>query len=71
MSGLVSTPKYRPVVVAAPVEPVIEKIEPAAKEAAVRESERIKKRKGAQSTILTGQAGLTTTPTTLKEKLGE
>ncbi len=42
-----------------------------AKEAAAREAERIRKRKGAASTIKTSEQGITTAPTVLKEKLGD
>ena len=43
----------------------------AAIEAAAREAEWIRKRRGYASTIATSQQGLTTAPTVLKEKLGD
>lgn len=45
--------------------------DPEIKEAAAREAERIRKKKGLRSTILTGSQGLLTPPPVLKEKLGD
>ncbi len=69
MSGLFSSPKMPPVITPTVTPPTPD--DSAVKEAAARETAALKKRKGAASTILTGPEGLTTTPTILKEKLGD
>lgn len=51
--------------------PSMAETDTAAKEAATREAELIRKKKGAASTIMTGPSGVLTPPTVLKEKLGE
>ena len=45
-------------------------VDTATKEAALAEEEKMKRRKGYKSTILTGPEGLTTAPSTLKTTLG-
>ena len=72
MAGLFSKPKMpTPIIPSVPTVPTPTEIDTAAKEAAAREAERIRKRKGAASTILTSPSGVTIAPTVLKEKLGE
>lgn len=68
MASVFSKPKMpEPIIVAAPP---VSKDDTAIKEAAEREAERIRKRRGMKSTIMTGPQGLTTQPTVLKEELG-
>ena len=55
---------------AMPVQPAQEDPGPAVKAAAYSEADRLKKKKGLRSTILTGPAGITNPPTILKTKLG-
>ena len=70
MAPIFGKPKMpEPIMPPAPPPPAGE--DTAAKEAAAREAERIRKRKGYQSTIKTGEQGLTTAPTVSKEKLGD
>ncbi len=64
MAGLFSKPKTPTYT------PPVTQDSSAVKEAAFREAERLRKRKGARSTIATGPGGLETTPTTLKPTLG-
>ncbi len=65
-----SKPKMpEPIIAPPPPPPAADDM--AAKEAAAREAERIRKRKGAASTIMTSPSGVTEAPTVLKQKLGE
>jgi len=68
MATLFSKPKM-PEPIMPPAPPAAD--DTAAKEAAAREAERIRKRKGMASTIKTSEQGITTAPTVLKEKLGD
>jgi hypothetical protein len=68
MASIFSKPKMPEPIMAPP--PPSTSDDRAAQEAAAREAERIRKRKGMASTIKTGPEGLTEAPTVLKEKLG-
>ena len=68
MGSMFSKPKIPEPIMAPP--PPSTSDDRAAQEAAAREAERIRKRKGMASTIKTGPEGLTEAPTVLKEKLG-
>ncbi len=46
-------------------------VDTAAQQAAYAEAESLRKRRGAASTILTGPSGVTSTPTTMKTRLGD
>ena len=69
MGSMFSKPKI-PEPIMAPPPPPLPSADTAAQEAAAREAERIRKRKGMASTIKTGPEGLTEAATVLKEKLG-
>ena len=70
MGSMFGKPKMpEPIVPPPPPVPVAAE-DTTAKEAAAREAENIRKRKGMASTIKTSEQGLTTAPTVLKEKLG-
>ncbi len=69
MGSIFSKPKI-PEPIAPPPAPVAASEDTAAKEAAAREAENIRKRKGYASTIKTSEQGLTAPPTVLKETLG-
>lgn len=65
-----TTPKM-PAPVSAPAEPPGPSAEEiAAKEAAAAEAERLRKKRGLKSTLITGPSGVTTPPTTFKTTLG-
>ena len=64
MSGLFRSPSY-PV-----IQPPVTETSPEVKEAARLERERMRKRKGYSSTILTGPSGVTEDPELLKATLG-
>jgi len=63
-----TTPKF-PALPAAPVQNV-ETDDTAIKAAAYAEAERLRKKKGLRSTLLTGPGGVTNPPTTFKTTLG-
>lgn len=71
MGSMFSKPKT-PDIIGAPLAPLTDNL--AAKEAANREAERIRKRRklvGEGQNIFTSSQGTTTPPTVLKEKLGD
>lgn len=69
MASMFSKPKMpEPIVTPPPPPPASEDL--AAKEAAAKEAEKIRKRRGAVADIKTSGLGLTEAPTVLKEKLG-
>ncbi len=65
MGSMFSKPKMPEPIIVPP------KTDPAIAEAARKEAERLRRLRGAASTILTGPGGVTTAPTTVKTKLGE
>lgn len=70
MSTMFSKPKTPEMIIPATPPPTTGE-DTAAKEAAARETERIKKKRAIASTIKTSELGLETPPTVLKEKLGQ
>lgn len=67
MAGIFSSSKMPEPIITTPP-PSSE--DPAIKEAAEREAERIRKKKGVASTIMTGPLGVTEPANVLREKLG-
>ena len=68
MGSIFSKPKI-PEPIMPPPAPVVG--DTTTKEAAAREAERIRKKRGIASTIKTSEQGIPTPPNVLKEKLGE
>jgi len=67
-AGGAMTPKFPESATAAPAAPAPD--DTSAKEAALAEADRLRKRKGVRSTTLTGPSGVLTPATTLKTILG-